>query len=66
MDLSGTDQKTLSQIVKVLEAELPPSTERKIVGNVVTMKFSEIKKFANISFDEEKNFIKKFIDFFNS
>ena len=66
MDLSGIDQKTLSQIVKILEAELPPSTERKLVGNVVTMKFSEIKKFANISFDGEKNFIKKLVDFFSS
>ncbi len=38
--------------------------ERNRVGNIVTMKLSEIKKFADVSFPEDKGFLKKFFDFF--
>jgi len=65
IDLSSLDQKTQQKVSEILEAELPPSTERIRVGKIVTMKFSEIKKFARISFTDEKNFLQKIFSIFN-
>lgn len=65
IDLSSLDQKTQQKVSEILESELPPSTERIRVGNIVTMKLSEIKKFARISFTDEKNFWQKIFSIFN-
>ena len=65
IDLSSLDQKTQQKVSDILEAELPPSTERVRVGNIVTMKLSEIKKFARMSFADEKSFLQKIFSLFN-
>ena len=59
IDLSALDQKTQLQISELLESELPPSTERIRVGNIITLKLSGIKKFARILFTDEKNFLQR-------
>lgn len=59
IDLSALDQKTQLQISEMLEAELPPSTERIRVGNIVTLKLSELEKFARTPFTDTRNFLQK-------
>lgn len=64
IDLSSLDQKT-QKYSELFEAELPPSTERIRVGNIVTMKLSEIKKFARVTFADDKNLLQKFLSLFS-
>ena len=65
IDLSSLDQKTQQKVSDILEAELPPSTERIRVGNIVTMKLSEIKKFARLPLSDDKNFLQKIFSLFS-
>ena len=65
IDLSTLDQKTQQKVSEVLEAELPPSTEKNRVGSIVTMRLSEIKKFARLSLTDDKNFLQKIFSLFN-
>lgn len=65
LDISDLDQKTQLTVYEILESELPPSTERVRVGNIVTMKLSEIKKFARVNFADDKNFLQKIVSFFS-
>ena len=65
IDLSGLDQKTQQKVSEVLEAELPPSTEKNRVGSIVTMKLSEIKKFARLPVSDDKNFLQKIFSLFS-
>ena len=65
IDLSSLDQKTQIKVSEMFEAELPPSTERVRVGNIVTMKLSEIKKLARVTFADEKNFVQKILSLFS-
>ena len=65
IDLSTLDQKARQKVSDILESELPPSTEKNIVGNIVTMKLSEIKKFARVSLTDDKNFLQKFFSLFS-
>ena len=64
INLSSLDQKTQINVSELFEAELPPSTERTRVGNIVTMKLSEIKKFARVTFADDKNLLQKFFSLF--
>lgn len=65
IDLSNLDQKTRQKVSDILESELPPSTEKNIVGNIVTMKLSEIKKIARVSLTDDKNFLQKIFSLFS-
>ncbi len=65
INLSSLDQKTQISVSELFEAELPPSTERIRVGNIVTMKLSEIKKFARVTFADDKNLLQKFLSLFS-
>ena len=65
INLSSLDQKTQINVSELFEAELPPSTERIRVGNIVTMKLSEIKKFARVTFADDKNLLQKFLSLFS-
>ncbi|MBR0060209.1 MAG: hypothetical protein IJP68_01905, partial [Selenomonadaceae bacterium] len=65
LDLSTLDQKTRQKVSDVLEMELPPSTEKICIGNIVTMKLSEIKKFARLPLSDDKNFLQKILSIFS-
>ena len=65
LDLSTLDQKTRQKVSEVLESELPPSTEKICIGNIVTMKLSEIKKFARLPLSDDKNFLQKILSMFS-
>lgn len=66
INLAALDQKTQLQISEMLEAELPPSTERIRVGNIVTLKLSELKKFSDIPFANNRNIFQKIVALFGS
>lgn len=65
IDLSTLDQKTRQKVSDVLEMELPPSTEKTCIGNIVTMRLSEIKKFARLPLANDKNFLQKILAVFS-
>ena len=66
IDLSSLDQKTVREFTAIIDAELPPSTYKNSIGNIVTMKLSEIEKLSDLSFSEEKSFFKKFFNLFKN
>lgn len=64
IDFSNLDQKTAQKIVGVIDAELPPSTCKKFIGNIITAKLSETEKFAKTNFSKDESIIQKFLGLF--
>lgn len=64
IDFSSLDQKTAQKINGLIDAELPPSTYKKSVGNIITMKLSETEKFAKTNFSKDEGILQKFFNLF--